>query len=197
MKRMFCLMLLSALLSGCGGDDNSTNSIHVKQIWPLKVGNQWIFEWRESDSAGNVIVVDTSVLEVKKDTLIDGEMWYIITEDGARTDVSVPTTVRSDGLWVGGSSGELFAKYPAAVNDTFVSGVDTAIVESVNDMVAVPAGAFICYKYKYPESAGSRAYQYRYFSPGVGFIKGEEYLKTDGGYIFRNILMVLLSYELK
>ena len=198
MKWLLCFLVLALLVAGCSEDNKGTSPTEVKQVWPLKVGNEWVGENTEVDSAGNVLHMDTIVTAVSKDTLIGSERWYIITVNGER-DPEVPIlTSRSDGLWAGGPSGSLFFKYPAAVNDTFMAGNEIAVVESIHDTVTVPAGTFVCYNYKWPEpSTSDRPYQLRYFSPGIGGIMGVEYHKTDGGYIYANFRSVLISYTLQ
>jgi hypothetical protein len=193
MKRVFCLLLIFIMFLGCDEDDKVTNPENNSSIWPLKIGNQWTYEWLESDSLGTVLGVDTIVLEVAKDTLIQSETWYIITEDGARTDRSSPTTSRQNGIWIWETSAVFFAKYPAAVNDTFICGTDTVTVESVNDTVITPAGTFICYRYRYHEISGDRPYQDRCFAPGVGFIEGDEYYKTGSDLIYQKYRGRLIS----
>lgn len=199
MKRLLCFLPLALLFLGCSDDDKATNPTTPKEIWPLKVGNQWAYENTELDSAGHVISVDTSVIAVEKDTMIQNERWYITTVNGARDPEMFPGTTRSDGMWGwDGTSGLLAFKYPAAVNDTFMAGNQVVIVESIHDTVTVPAGTFICYNYKWPEPpSSSRPYQFYYLSPGVGLVKTEEYRKAAGGQIYLNIRMALISYALR
>ena len=197
MKRLLCLLPLALLFIACSDDNKGTNPTQTQEVWPLKVGNQWVGEDTEVDSAGNILRVDTTILAVSKDTVIGGERWYIITVNGNR-DPEVPILAsRSDGLWAGGPSGGLFLKYPAAVNDTFMMGSQVVVVESVHDTVTVPAGTFVCLNYKWPEpSTSERPYQLHYYSPGIGGIKAVEYRKTAGGYIYPNFQSVLISYTL-
>jgi len=199
MKQVLVLLVLLGLLAGCGDDEKEvTNSSQATYIWPLKVGNQWTIETTVLDSAGEIIEADTVVFELVGDTLIQDETWYILAVDGMIDPEMSPLTNRDDGLWHGGPSGGLIFKYPAAVNDTFMVGTDTATVESINDTITVPAGTFICYNYKWAgPSDPDRPYQFHYLAPRVGIIKDEEYRKTAGGYIYCNIRWKLLSYSLQ
>ncbi|HVP36985.1 MAG TPA: hypothetical protein VMT04_08330 [Terriglobales bacterium] len=193
------LLFLLIIVSGCKSNSKLTNPGPVKQIWPLAVGNEWTFQETEVDSAGNVLSADTSVWAVSKDTMIGSERWYIITvNDTIDPEMINPLTNRSDGLWGGGPSGGLIFKYPATVNDTFMIGNQVTIVVSIHATVMVPAGTFVCYNYEWPEPPSSdRPYQFHYMSPGIGFVKAEEYHKTPGGYIYLNFRSELISYVLK
>lgn len=198
MKWSVYFLPLALLILGCSNNNKSLNPSQDKQIWPLKVGNEWTYEDRLLDSAGRTVHVDTSVFAVIKDTLIQGERWYVFTYNGVRDPEGSLGTIRSDGLWTNGPSEGLVFKYPAAVNDTFMMGTDTSIVESIHDTVTVPAGTFVCINYKWVGgSEPNRTHQYHYMSPGVGFIKAEEYYKTAGGYVYPKIRTVLISYTLR
>jgi hypothetical protein len=201
---LFTLGLVTSLfflvvLCGCKSNSKVTNPGPVKQIWPLAVGNEWVSQETEVDSAGNVLYVGTVVLAVSKDTVIGAERWYIITVNGnIDPEMMNPVTNHSDGLWAGGPSGGLTFKYPATVNDTFMMGNQVVIVESIHDIVTVSAGTFVCYNYKWPEPPSSdRPYQFHYLSPGIGFVKAEEYHKMAGGYIYPNFRSELISYVLR
>lgn len=192
------IMILIAVLVGCGTDKVTSPTAVSPAFIPLKVGNQWTYEEVHLDSAGNTHRIDTMVQEISRDTLINGEKWYILTINGAVDPEIGPITIRRDGMWAGGPSGSLQFKYPASVNDTFMMGNQLSIVESICDTITVPAGVFICHNYKWPEEPASpRPYQYHYLSPGVGFIKAEEFYKTQSGYIYINIRTELISYILK
>ncbi len=199
MKWVFCLLLVAALASGCDKNDKSTNPQKTVEIWPLKVGNQWTYEDQLLDTAGNIFHWDTTVMLIAKDTVIQGETWYITTVNGIRDPETLPGKNRSDGLWGwDGSSGMLVWKYPATVADTFKFGIDTVTIESIHDTVTVPAGTFVCLNYKWVDNEDpGRVYQYHYLSPGVGWILGEEYYRTSGGFIYPQLRNVLISYSLQ
>lgn len=198
MKWLLCFLPLALLIPGCSDDNKIANPTQVEQIWPLKVGNEWVGEETEFDSAGNVLRFDTTVIAVSKDTVIGSERWYIITVNGNRDPEAPILAGRSDGLWAGGPSGGLFFKYPAVVNDTILCGNQLVVVESIHATVTVPAGTFVCYAYKWPEpSTSDRPYQLHYLSPGFGNIKSVEYHKTAGGYIYPSFCSVLISYTLR
>ncbi|MEW5796869.1 MAG: hypothetical protein AB1772_10990 [Candidatus Zixiibacteriota bacterium] len=195
MRHAIILVFTLILLAGCDSSDKSTNPTPPKQILPLTVGNFYVYENAVLDSAGSVIGADTVIWTVAKDTIIQNERWYIMTVNGVRDpEVSLPTTNRGDGLWVDGPSGFLLFKYPAAVNDTVFFGSDTSTVESIHDTITVPAGTFECINYKWVGSRDEdRAYQYHYFSPGVGHVKTDEYYRTTSEFVYVRYRMVLLD----
>lgn len=200
MRYLVCLFIMLALLAGCksSSDDKGTNPDMVGQIWPLKIGNQWTYENRTLDSAGNLVSADTSVILVVKDTVIQSETWHILTLNGERDPEMEFVTIKSDGLWQGGASGHLMFKYPAAEGDTWMVGTDTFTVLFIGDTITVPAGKFGIVNYKWKGSGEpNRLFQHHYFSPGVGWIMGEEFYRAGDGIIYAKNRNLLLSYELK
>jgi hypothetical protein len=196
MKQLLCFLPLALLVLGCSDDNKITNPTPVKEIWPLKVGNQWTFEDQVLDSAGNVVQLDTTIWLITKDTVIQGATWYIFTINGVPDPEVQPGANRSDGVWAwDGSSGFLAWKYPTAVGDTWLIWTDTATVESINETVAVPAGTFVCLKYKWVgDRDPDRAYQCHYLSPGIGRVKTEEFFRTAGGFVFVRFRNELISF---
>jgi hypothetical protein len=198
-KKSLYFLPLALLVLGCSDDNKVTNPTPVKEIWPLKVGNQWTYEDQVLDSAGQALQLDTTVWLISKDTVIEGKTWYILTINGVREPEVLPGANRNDGAWAwDGSSEYLFWRYPAAVGDTWIVMTDTATVESVNSTVAVPAGTFVCVKYKWVgDRDRDRNYQCHYLSPGVGRVKTEEFFRTAGGFEYVRFRNELISYALR
>jgi len=144
-----------------------------------------------------VLQLDTTIWQVEKDTMIQGETWYIFTINGVRDPEVPPGTERSDGVWGwDGSSAFLAWKYPAAVGDTFMIMTDTATVESLDDTVTVPSGTFVCLCYKWVGTRDpDRDYQCHYMSPGTGRVLSEEYFRTTGGFVYVLFRYLLISYS--
>jgi hypothetical protein len=85
------LAVLVLFISSCGDLLNPESDTHTSQIkyhsvlkdqehsviMPLKVGNMWIYKVTELNGDGSVkgITFDTTL--VRKDTIIDGEKWFI------------------------------------------------------------------------------------------------------------------------
>ena len=199
MRTILSLLSLLVLVSGCGSENLTvTNPTPVPKIWPLKVGNQWTLENRVTDSLGDLVRVDTSVVLIAKDTVIQQETWYIPTVNGVRDPDMNLVTNRNSGLWQGGSNGYLLFKYPAKAGDTYVIPMGKATVLSVNDTMQVPVGTFICHTYKWVgDGEVNRAFQWQYFAPGVGWVASVEFYKTPGGTVYPGVYHLLISYELK
>jgi hypothetical protein len=98
-KRILVLPFLCIIvLSGCS-DTSSNPAENQGEIWPLKVGNQWIYKIHVIDSIGAVerIVLDTTTVIDSK--TINNEIWYDIYQDGI-VQLKIYLKNRSDGLWV-------------------------------------------------------------------------------------------------
>lgn len=64
--------------------------------------------------------------------------------------------------------------------------------------VTVPAGTFICVNYLWGgQGESDKICQYHYLSPGAGWVKGEEYYRTDGGLEYPRSRNLLISRTLR
>jgi hypothetical protein len=179
-------VLLVLFLAGCGGEENELNTdtpegvietrVGTGKIIPLAAGHKWIYEVRALDTTVNALRafrVDT--FHVVRDTTINNGRWFEI--DGLDRDRGLGTNL-PDGFWYAraGENPFLFAKYPAAIGDTFTSKIGR--VEAKTTVVATDlkittaAGDFFCYKYVQKIGPMEMTTHY-YFAPGVGLIKME------------------------
>lgn len=159
-------------------------------IMPLAVGNMWVFQVNALDTSVNAmrrIGIDT--FRVVRDTTIANSRWYELR--GLQSDgYAINWT---NGCWfaVPGSDPFLFAKYPAAVGDTFTSvigGVEARYqVVATGAEITVPAGRFFCYHYRQRIGPRGPTSNY-YFAPGVGLVKLEIF-DPGGRKIAENLLL--------
>lgn len=160
-------------------------------IRPLTIGNVWYGTTVRYGQDGPLDTTGTTNTVVG-DTTVSDTVWTEIfyeTDDTSQFAYSWSSYSRNDsvGQWEAlalGVSANLLAKYPAEALDTFTidQGVTSVvIVASVDSMVAVPAGEFSCYNYRYlhlNESGPNLKVSY-FFSPGVGKIRSELYKLSD------------------
>jgi hypothetical protein len=224
MKRAIMFLLMVVGIIGCGNDDKGAspsgdmtalpmqlgsqkNSIGIDidgegiinpadtAIWPLKEGNQWTIAWTLFDSTGSIKLQDTFTLGVGEDTIIDGEVWHVILQNGVPDPEIGPGTNRSDGLWAGGSSGTLQFKFPAAVNNSYRVEEEWMVVESVDEVLTVAAGTYDCYCYlNYRPS--DRRVEYRHIAPNVGYVMTDEYYRMSGGEYYHGVHSELIEIDL-
>jgi hypothetical protein len=210
-KKAFAIILLVGILlnAGCKKNDNPIGPDNENAIMPLNLGNQWTFQMTSLDSLGNVTqrydngrMVDNVTigsLIVSRDTMIQNERWYFF---GPSSTASTLLTNRSDGLWmmtlgqVSWAPG-LFAKYPAHLNETWL-GPDSSTIKLTagNITLTVPQGTFTCLQYSHLSKYNGDVTYTMYFSPGVGFVKEEQFAKTRGGRTFVQMRMELTGLTL-
>jgi hypothetical protein len=92
MKILFILFFsfFIMLLASCS--DSPTNNTPPKELFPMTVGNRWVYT--KTDSSGKET---THVNEVKKDTILfNNEKWYIMTYD---TNTRLFCKNTAEGLW--------------------------------------------------------------------------------------------------
>ncbi len=202
-----CLILLAF---GCSDDDDSVtngDTPPVKYIIPLTDLNQWFGLRTEYDSSGTPSMPIPYTLLVEKDTAVQGQLWSVM-------QVTDFATIIYEDLYRNGATGEvwlifdytttpsvsrLWAKYPAAVNDTYATGgslEDTVTVTHTDTSIIAFEGTGMertqsCYCYKIVHHDGNDLYEdYYYLSPDTGFVKWETYYQPSGQSLY-------LQYEWK
>lgn len=69
-------MLLQVSLTSCEMDNDIKP---IEQVFPLQVGNEWVYEVTDYDTNGNALTVSSYKNTVRKDTTINSSTWYILS----------------------------------------------------------------------------------------------------------------------
>jgi hypothetical protein len=195
MNKIIIFVFLSLLTFDYGCKNNNPikpeNSYNITPIMPLKVGNQWVMYVTNNDTSNPISWMDT--INVKKDTTINGETWYILNFFQYFGIYDITVTNRIDGLYEFYQDStlhfDLWFSYPSKQGYTYQHSVYSYEVLSVKDTLLVPAGQFICYHYE------TAFYDY-WLSQNVGLIKYEEYVLSP--YQRKKIMTAeLFKYNLK
>jgi len=190
-KLLLVLMACMALaIYGCSDDDdnitNDDNTV-VKYIIPLDSLNQWFGLRTEYDAGGTPGSPTPYFFELESTTTIQNELWTVVPH-------TILMTPHYQNLYKNGPTGDvwvifdyttnpseprLWAKYPAAANDTYPSGPsleDTVTVTHIDTSITVPLGTYSCHRYEISRHEGNDIYKdYYYLLPDTGFIKWETY----------------------
>lgn len=166
-------LLIIILLSACNCSTTNNNQM---EIMPLKIGNKWVYSVKtEKDS-----LVKTN--QIFKDTLVQGDIWFIVTLDGVPVFIAKN---KSDGMWLLRKStafpdgkAVLFYKYPANVGDSYDVDTIKVTILSTKDTIHVIGGTYICYHYQ--TLWGQNEKYDEYFTPNIGVIKIIGYRYTSG-----------------
>jgi hypothetical protein len=145
MKR--CAIVLAIFVCCANPSDKSTAP--VKQIWPLAVGNIWVY-------SGVPYTDDTA--RVLSDTIISNEAWFLYARWGTRSLL----TNRTDGLYLydtapGHSGARLLMRYPPASPASYVityAPFDTLVtrtvdIGSLDTSIQTPGEHFSCIHYAF------------------------------------------------
>ncbi|MCP4566770.1 MAG: hypothetical protein GY841_04220 [FCB group bacterium] len=206
--KIFIALLTVAFLIGCGSGDKSeteqtspaeTPALEIsdgftpgESIMPLAEGNLWNYQISAYDTVA-LGMVPTSVdsFKVLGDTVLGEETWYFVVGLGPNRGT---VRNRDDGFWFirPGEEPFLFAKYPAVPGEEYrnqISGTDVYNrVEETSVEITVPAGKFVCFKYRQIVGAKRMTTDY-YFSPGNGLVKTDIHSPSGGYMIFTAELM--------
>jgi hypothetical protein len=152
-KILFILALFILALNGSQIDDKKPPK--KDEIWPLAVGNRWIYQNTEYDSIGNIKKITNDTISVISDSYVANEHLYqLIHNNNIKNDFMLLTN-RQDGLWCIEPNEDienltLLFKYPVQVGDSFYCSIkaDTLYVESINEKVKIKSGNnYECIKY--------------------------------------------------
>jgi hypothetical protein len=180
MNRSITLVLLVAMSltiasNGCKKDDSPVSNTAAKadQIFPLKIGNQWILQVTNYDRYGNPYHSELDTVTILCDTMIQSEQWFV--GYGIRTN-------RSDGLYdyqpASAEQASLQFKFPTSVNASYTYRGTQVRVLGISDTISVSAGKYVCYHYR--TGIDTVSYTDSYYAPNVGLIKSESF--NQGGY---------------
>lgn len=167
----------AVILAGCGEDEaTQPEPVASGDIMPLEVGNRWDYEVYAFPGSGTPYKYLDSILIVGIDTTDDvisfvanGEDWFLNQNNGLWY---LPDTAAD---W------SLMFKYPAAVNDLWITGGYSEFVmwvASTNAKVETPFGDYICYKYVRESRYGGGHAGYFYLVPDIGIVQ-YEYLDSS------------------
>ncbi|MEW5925014.1 MAG: hypothetical protein AB1746_13600 [Candidatus Zixiibacteriota bacterium] len=176
------------LLAGCsddsstGGDD--TNQKVTGDIMPLAVGNVWSGTLYTYYTGG--VLVDTLMYYITKDTVVEGETYYLMNIKRSGTHEPYAWyTLRDDGLYIAKcenapSEGacQLFFKHPMTVGDIYTTDlgndgyIDTMYLASSDEKITIKDNSHYCCCYF--RTCQDIYYGY-YLAPGVGLVQSTEY----------------------
>jgi hypothetical protein len=181
-------VLFVIVLFGCEGNtDPNDNNVSQDVIFPLAINNEWTYQDTYFDTTGKIKRIENRSFAIIKDSMRLGEKVFISNDGGVAAN-------RADGFWslndgVNNDEQILKFKYPCKVGETYPGSyhnsaagepdVATITVESINEIVTVPAGSYTCIKYVseayFPTLGYKTDRRIYYIAPKVGIIKAELY----------------------
>jgi hypothetical protein len=201
--RNLALLALAILLviDGCTHESQPVASVPGQvpdpPIMPLKVGNLW--KWRQThfDTLGNTTDVHYDSLYIFRDSVVNGERWYLRNHEGHNWGYSN----RADGLWFrffspnNPTDERLMYKYPAAVGDAYpyldvvvqgpaaylVTERNITQVTSIGTVISIPAGTFTCQVHQVVPRDPYGWRMVLFLSPGYGLVKSDYYYVLTTG----------------
>jgi len=193
------LWLLSAtlviMLPSCG--DDSGNNSESDEIMPLKIGYEWQGTESQFSESGDLIYSESWSFRIVDTVTVNNEKWFIpVVIVGIDTTHPLEMyTNREDGLWIWYTGRDslagqpvLWAKYPAEVADSFISGAQlaaTVYVESIDEKINAPYGEYFCHSYRWRFDMLFSPIDYYWLAPNMGMIKWEKFLpgQADNPYL--------------
>jgi hypothetical protein len=205
MKKISCVILITILLlfsfASCNKEDNPISALEESNaIRNLKVGNQWTYRITSYDSLGVANEAYTTTFTIVRDTVFQGETWYILSNGKTENELLIN---RTDGLWnvpfyylVPTSEPVLEAKYPVSINDSWTKSDSTITKCTAKDIIVnSPVGNYKCVQYSILSKAGDILVNY-YYACKFGNIKGEYYMKDKNGKYYLSTKKELIDVQI-
>ena len=196
MKKILFLLSASFIITTIPSCDksNPVNNGNATVLVPLKAGNSWVnVSWRY-DSTGAVTSTSIDSLWVSRDTVIDGEDYFVISDGIENSNGTIYPDI-TNYIARNTISGyeETFNDLKLANYDYPFSVRDSSVI-SQNESVTVPAGTYNCIVYKYAAGfflVGTKYqpfYGNTYICPNIGIIKQESTIPGSKYPNYRSVL---------
>jgi len=213
MKRFFfeiIFVLITLYFFSCTNQTSSNNDILKNNdstgIWPMRVGNVWIYSITIYDSNNVVTGQWYDTLRIIRDTILGTEKAYILESSHARLSYASPKPyyVRTDGVYAdpdGYGTISLLIKYPAMMNEMYlktINSCDTTTISSLSQTISTKAGNFNCIKYFRKVHIDNNIYRFSLetcFAVGFGKVR-EIYREIPGEPYHGKKVTELIEYHL-
>lgn len=141
-------------------------------IQKLNIGNYFKYRLQIWDQEKNIVIITYDDMEILRDSLIDGVLWYTADKEGTTWQANKPDGLHFMEVRDRKTVKEyLRFKYPASVGDTYTADTIFWIVASVDTTIQVAAGKFRCYHYQGIVQGLKGYFENRFYCPEIGFIK--------------------------
>jgi len=188
MKKYFSgLLLLTLLVFGFSSCKNNAPVAPVSDsedgMIPFKVGNNWTWNITQYDETGKVISSHLLYEETVRDTMINGEKWFLQSANHSAS--TYPPMTNRGGATYTFYNGNPTILFNTVIEDTSIasSNANQSYFVSKNNLIQVPYGKFTCNKYQVFLTVNDKKNISENYYLGVnkGMIKSESFsLKSDG-----------------
>jgi hypothetical protein len=185
------IILSTFLFQGCDKaqptDPNPPSE--ATTIWPLAIGNMWIYDIKRYDTLGTVVEAYIDTTSVSDTVSFDGTRWYNLVGYTSAFFVNRPS-----GLYVGfpGLLDMLLFKYPANVGDsTQYTSNAYYVVKSIDEPVTVMSQVMMAYRYDLRSASGVTK---EYLVPNLGRVQIIGTDATQSRILYR---LTLIDYSLR
>ena len=212
---IFTLLGCLSFLIGCGSTDSTPQTVELKTLFPLTIGNYWLYsEKMFNENTGELTDTNTTPFYIKTDTIYNGHagVQLIVGDD---RDILY---YYGDSLFFSKSSyfrAQLMIIYPMKKGDMVVAADTINTISNYHTRtelwliddhasVSVPAGTFVTLQYRTivlgaPNGSplDTTKITDNFYTSGVGLVKSTGKDRADDGVLRQTLEVVLKSYMLK
>jgi hypothetical protein len=216
MKSCIIVLLLAAIVTGCGGSNHifdppqSTSDVLI----PLSSGNKWMYRTILKDEDGKVLVSTIDSSTVNLSTTVIDQKWFFYSALEALAPGDVTLLRNADQgvfqLRENTQTELLTFKYPAKVGeiytlfaDEFSSFSSSVEVVSIDTEITTEKGIFKCYEYHFLTTDGINSTVTMFIAPHIGIVKEVEtnaVLTSEGSpdpIVGATLERVLINYTIQ
>jgi len=207
------VLIYIAVLVGCGDSTSTSSNETIQQVFPLKVGNQWIYSYQEFQNDGGLRIDDTSRFFITDESSFLGHTAFTILVNGDTSKQVMFYYVGQSDLYSVELGQYIFIqlRYPinigksVALLDTIYPNGDTRkefiVLRSKNESIIVPAGAFTCLHFDDikiggpPDQIDTLTMAREYYALDKGLVKEDDYINGINSNLYLRQSRKLLSYQ--
>jgi hypothetical protein len=169
---MVLAMFMASFVAGCAAEKTAVD------YFPAKVGSRWVFAGEGNEYAPftrEVTHVSGNRVQIQDDNggTIMASVYVVSATEIKRVFKREEAYDKKSFLDEKENASDIILKLPPKANTSWDNGQATLVIESADETVTVPAGAFAhCLKLKISSKA-SGWITYEWYAPGVGLVKRE------------------------
>ena len=189
------------LLAACS--DNPTDPTPSNDIWPMKVGNYWVYQIKFFNQDSSLTSMVTDTIRVLSDTVLRTGIQAKILQSSRNRDNGLPNSVliKNDNgvnnVWAYSNELIIWYKYPVQDGETYKYIHDSVTVQKMNlpKKILNLRNESILYSF-YRNDDQDKSIIKNYFSLGVGRVFTVSYSYYNGKY-FTSVVSELIAYHLE
>jgi hypothetical protein len=206
MKKLLTCILLALMFVSCQKEESidttttSTPTPTNKQLWPLAIGNEWTYNFKEFGESGATILEAPGTYVISGKVSRNNKEYFVLSPKGSLTDTMflLRSTENEVYAWAEAPINEMVMfRTPAAEGEVLFTGFDLKMVAS-SKIYDIKGHQSIKSSMIFLNGGPEDNYAEFYVKPGAGLTGVKIYdLKGDESALYLSGVQEITSYTLK